>query len=93
MTERAAVEEWAEGLDDLHERIASRFVRAEARQRALRYLQGLLSPIERKNGWQLAEQAGETTPDGVQRLLARAKWDADAVRDDLRELRRRASGR
>src|SRR5512143_2591365 len=84
VTERAAVEEWAEGLDDLHGRIASRFARAEARERARRYLRGLLSPIERKNGWQLAEQAGEATPDGMQRLLASAKWDADAVRDDLR---------
>lgn len=84
VTEQAAVEEWAEGLSALHGRIASRFARAEARQRALRYLRGLLSPIERKNGWQLAEQAGETTPDGMQRLLAAAKWDADAVRNDLR---------
>ena len=48
------------------------------------YLEGLLSPVERKNGWQLAEQAGEATPYGMQRLLAGAKWDADAVRDDLR---------
>lgn len=40
-------------------------------------------PIERRNGWQIAEQAGEATPDGVQRLLCRARWDAAAVRDDL----------
>jgi SRSO17 transposase len=45
---------------------------------------GHVSPIERKNGWQLAEQAGEATSDGMQRLLATALWDADAVRDDLR---------
>jgi SRSO17 transposase len=45
----------------------------------------LLGPTERKNGWQLAEQAGETTPYGVQHLLGRASWDADEVRDDLRE--------
>lgn len=49
------------------------------------YLEGLLSPVERKNGWQLAERAGETTPYGMQRLLAGAKWDAEAVRDDLRD--------
>jgi len=48
------------------------------------YVAGLLSPVERKNGWQLAEQAGEARPYGMQRLLAGAKWDADAVRDDLR---------
>src|SRR5258706_14682087 len=48
-----------------------------------RYVDGLLSPVERKNGWQLAEHAGEARPYGMQRLLAGAKWDADAVRDDL----------
>ena len=46
---------------------------------------GLLSPVERKNGWQLAEQAGDATPDGVQRLLSTYRWDADLVRDDLRD--------
>ncbi|HUY75686.1 MAG TPA: transposase, partial [Ktedonobacterales bacterium] len=70
-------------LAQLHRRIAPRFARAEPRQRALAYLQGLLSPVERKNGWQLAEEAGEVSPDGMQRLLNTAHWDADAVRDDL----------
>ena len=77
--------EWAAGLQALHERIAGRFGRRESRQRALAYLQGLLGPVERKNGWQLAEYAGDATPDGVQRLLATYRWDADGVRDDLRE--------
>src|SRR5918998_553744 len=45
---------------------------------------GLLAPVERKNGWQLAEAAGDPTPDGMQDFLARMRWDADAVRDDLR---------
>ncbi len=49
-----------------------------------RYLEGLLRPVERKNGWQLGEHAGEAHPYGMQRLLAGAKWDAEAVRDDLR---------
>ena len=49
----------------------------------LAYLQGLLGSVERKNGWQLAEYAGDATPDGVQRLLAVYHWDADEVRDDL----------
>ncbi len=75
---------WGRGLGALHARIAPRFGRAEPRRRALAYLRGLTSPVERKNGWQLAEQIGERTPDGVQRLLATARWDADAVRDDLR---------
>ncbi len=85
MVEVAQVERWAEGLEQLHARIAPRFARSEQRARALAYLKGLLSPVKRKNGWQLAEQAGEKNPDGVQRLLNNALWDADAVRDDLRE--------
>jgi SRSO17 transposase len=79
-----AVGAWAAGLEAVHARVAPRFARAEPRQRVLAYLRGLLSPVERKNGWQLAEQAGEATPDGMQHLLARADWDADEVRDDLR---------
>jgi hypothetical protein len=71
-------------LDEVHRRIAPRFARAEPRQRALSYLRGLLHPVERKNGWQLAEQAGERTSDGMQRLLDAVHWDADGVRDDLR---------
>jgi SRSO17 transposase len=77
------VEAWAAGLQALHARIGQRFGRREPRQRALAYLKGLLSPVERKNGWQLAERAGDATPDGVQRLLASYEWDADLVRDDL----------
>ena len=57
----------------------------EPRRRALAYLQGLLSQVERKNSWWLAEQAGEVTPDGMQRLLNGSGWDADGVRDDLRD--------
>src|ERR687884_593825 len=79
-----AIQGWATGLDRLHARIAPRFRRPEVRQRARRYLGGLLGSVERKNGWQLAEQLGEQHPRGVQRLLDAAQWDADAVRDDLR---------
>jgi hypothetical protein len=75
--------DWARGLDELVEQIASRFRRIEPRRRARAYLQGLLCPVERKNGWQLAENAGDRTPDGVQDFLARMRWDADQVRDDL----------
>lgn len=56
---------WQEELTALHERIAPRFARPEVRARAGRFLTGLLDPIERRNGWQLAEQLGERTPDGV----------------------------
>ncbi len=79
------VEHWAEALADLHARIAQRFTRSEARERAQRYLAGLLARVERQNGWQLAEALGEAGPQGVQRLLNAASWDADGVRDDLRD--------
>jgi SRSO17 transposase len=75
--------DWARGLDEVVERIAPRFRRIEPRRRVRAYLQGLLAPIERKNGWQLAENAGDRTPDGVQDFLARMRWDADQVRGDL----------
>ncbi len=74
---------WTATLDALHTRIAPRFRRAEARTRVRRYLEALLAPVERKNGWQLAEHLGEAGPQGVQRLLNSADWNADAVRDDL----------
>ena len=80
----AAVHGWAADLGALVDRIGRHFARAEPRRRALAYLQGLLSPVERKNGWQLAEAAGEASPYAVQHLLGRAVWDADAVRDELR---------
>src|ERR671932_1731365 len=82
--ELRTIQEWAAGLDRLHARIAPRFRRPEVRRRARRYLAGLLARVERKNGWQLAEETGERHPRGVQRLLDGARWDAEAVRDDLR---------
>lgn len=77
------VQQWAQEVQAVGQRIGHHFARSEPRQRAMDYLRGLLSDAERKNGWQLAEYLGETTPDGVQHLLSRADWDADAVRDDL----------
>ncbi|HTE19670.1 MAG TPA: IS701 family transposase [Armatimonadota bacterium] len=64
--------------------MAPRFARLEVRVRAGHYLAGLLGAVERRNGWQLAEALGERSPDGVQRLRRTARWDAEAVRDDLR---------
>jgi SRSO17 transposase len=78
------VQAWAAGLEVLHARIGGRFTRAEPRRRALAYLRGLLGNVGRKNGWQLAEHAGERTPDGMQRLMSTADWDPDLVREDLR---------
>jgi SRSO17 transposase len=71
-------------LDRLYERIAARFGRAEPRARVREYVSGLVAGLERKNGWTLAEWAGEAGPDGMQRLLRRADWDVDGVRDDVR---------
>jgi SRSO17 transposase len=75
---------WAGGLDGLFARVAGRFFRPEPRRRARAYVRGLLAPLAGKNGWTLAEVAGDATPDGMQRLLNAATWDADGVRDDLR---------
>ncbi len=76
--------DWQQEVAALSARIARRFARPEVRTRVGHVLAGLLGPVERRNGWPLAEQIGERTPDGVQRLLNTARWDAAAVRDDLR---------
>ncbi|QPQ89116.1 IS701 family transposase (plasmid) [Burkholderia gladioli] len=76
---------WEHELESLHRRLGDLFKRPEPRQRSLAYLKGLMSTVERKNGWQLAEWIGESTPDGVQHLLERAQWDVHAARDLLRE--------
>jgi SRSO17 transposase len=82
--EEAVLTGSAAAWERLHERSAHRFGRVEVRRRVRRYLAGLLGRVERKNGWQVAEAIGEHGPQGVQRLLNAAVWDADAVRDDLR---------
>lgn len=82
---RRRLKAWERELETLHERLGGLFKRSEPRERSLAYLKGLLGTVERKNGWQLAEWMGEATPHGVQHLLERACWDADAARDILRE--------
>ena len=82
--ELSIIRQGAQGLGELSLRIAPRFKRAEARKRVGRYLRGLIAPVERKNGWQMAEELGDPNVHGVQRLLAEADWDEEAVRDDLR---------
>lgn len=77
------VQQIAEELAHIQNRIGPRFRRAEVRKRAGGFLEGLTSAVERKNGWQLAEELGEHGPRGVQRLLGEADWDEEAVRDDL----------
>ena len=84
MLDDADLAVWVAGLDDLFALVAGRFPRVEPRLRARAYVRGLLAPLASKNGWTLAEAAGDATPDGMQRLLNRAGWDADGVRDDVR---------
>lgn len=74
---------WTAALGRMQERIAHRFTRPEVRARVPRYLCALMARVERKNSWQRAEAMGEEGPQGVQRLLSSAVWDAEAVRDDL----------
>ncbi|MEU4134566.1 IS701 family transposase [Streptomyces wuyuanensis] len=75
---------WAGELKALHERFVHRFSRSEPRESTLAYMRGLMSPLERKNGWTLAEEAGHAGPDRIHRLLNRIGWDADEVLDDVR---------
>jgi hypothetical protein len=76
----AQITAWPNDLAALPVRIAPRFGRPEVRARVGRVLAGLLAPVERRNGWQLAEALGERSPDGVQRLLRTARWEAEARR-------------
>jgi SRSO17 transposase len=75
---------WLEQFDELVGRIAGRFARVEPRRRARAFVLGLLADLRRKNCWTIAEHAGDATPDGMQHLLAGARWDAGGVRDDVR---------
>ena len=72
-------------FDELMGRIAGRFARVEPRRRARAFVLGLLADLPRKNCWTIAEHAGDASPGGMQHLLGRARWDADGVRDDLRD--------
>jgi SRSO17 transposase len=77
----ASVFEWRSELSELHARLGELFVRAEPRRQAGLYLKGLLSAVERKNGWQLAEHLGDARPWRTQRLLSHVQWDEEAARD------------
>ena len=76
------IRKWERELDRVSERIGPRFGRPEIRGRARVYLEVLLSNVPRKNGWQMAEHAGDATPKNIQHFLGRSKWSADDVRDD-----------
>jgi hypothetical protein len=82
---RADAREWSAGLVELHQRFLHRFARIEPRESAPAYMRGLISALERKNGWTLVEEAGHAGPDRIHRLLNRIEWDADEVLDDVRD--------
>src|SRR5437868_14769048 len=76
---------WEELFEEMCERIGPLIGRLETRKRAKAYIRGLLSQVDRKNGWQLAEELGEKTPYSIQYFLDRSKWDADVLRDELQK--------
>lgn len=84
MTAPHSLDTWDSQFRQFVSRLEPRFGRKDLRLRVEGYLRGLMGRVERKNSWQLAEAVGDATPHGIQRLLGRARWDADAVRDDLR---------
>jgi SRSO17 transposase len=79
------LESWAAEFEVFHARFADLFCRQEPREQSRKYLRALLSAVERKNGWQLAEAGGDERPDATQRLLYLAQWEADAARDRLQQ--------
>jgi SRSO17 transposase len=76
---RADVDVWESELESLFERISSLFYRAESKKHAEQYGRGLLSPLERKNGWTIAEHVGEPEPKALQRFLNLSPWDAEKL--------------
>ena len=85
MVTSEVVESWRSGLEDLFACFAGRFSRVEPRRYAFAYVRGLLAPLERKNGWTMAEAAGFRSPNGLQDFLQSPAWDPDGVRDDVRD--------
>jgi SRSO17 transposase len=78
------VQVWAGWFDDFFASLAGVFGRVEPRRMAMAYVKALVAPVERKNGWQIAEHVGHPSPDRVQWFLARSAWCADQLRDALR---------
>ncbi len=81
----ADLRDWSAEFEELIGRISGLFVHPISRRHARQYLEGLLAPIERKNGWTIAEYVGEKEPKAMQRFLNLANWDADALRDIVRD--------
>jgi SRSO17 transposase len=86
------LDQWADSFATFHARFGTLFARSETRNQAAKYVRGLLAPVERKNGWQVAEAIGDSTPDRTQRLLYRADWNANAARDIVEDVVRETFG-
>ena len=82
---RTDLDAWESGLEGLFARMHRLFYREESRRHAEHYVRGLLAPIERKNGWTIAEYVGELEPKALQRFLNLSPWDVDALLDLNRE--------
>lgn len=80
-----ALSQWSATLKTFQQKLGKHFARSEARLAAFDYIQALLSPVERKNGWQMSEQVGYVNPYRFQHLLGRAQWNADAVCAEIRQ--------
>ena len=73
--------DWATEFEALTDRVGSLFAHPRSRAHSRQYLEGLLAPIERKNGWTIAEFVGEKEPKAMQRFLNLTAWDAEDLRD------------
>ena len=76
---------WSQDFEAFHARFAHLFSRSEPREQSAKYMRALMAKIERKNGWQIAEEMGDRTPDRTQRLLYRSSWDSHDARDILEQ--------
>jgi len=81
---RSDLDAWEAEFENVCARFEARFYRPESRRHFRQYMRGLLAPLERKNGWTIAEFTGESEPKAIQRFLNLTPWDADALRDDVR---------
>jgi SRSO17 transposase len=79
------MDQWDASFRAFHARFAHLFARQESREQSAKYLRGLLAPVERKNGWQMAQAVGDPRPDAMERLLYQVDWDAEAARDILEQ--------
>jgi len=79
------LKDWRTDFEEYVARFAEIYPRPQTRAHASEYVLGLMSPLERKNGWRLAEHAGHSSPDELQRLLYRSTWSSEQALDVMLE--------